>query len=83
MATATATALVVDLIRLPVYLATRWSDVAGAVVPALLGVAGVVGGMFLGRRIFGRVPEDKFGRVVSGVLLLIGTLMLVRLFHHR
>ena len=36
-------------------------------------------GMFIGKQLFGRVPGDKFSRVVSAVLLLIGALLVVRL----
>jgi uncharacterized membrane protein YfcA len=50
------------------------------VVPALLGMAGIVAGTMLGSRLLGRVPEGKFSRLVSAVLLLIGALMILRLF---
>jgi uncharacterized membrane protein YfcA len=83
VATATASALVVDAVRIPVYLATRWSEVPKAVTPALLGIAGVVAGTLLGKSLFSRVPERKFSRVVSALLLLIGALMIVRLFVKR
>ena len=79
VATATATALVVDAVRIPVYLATRWNEVPQVIAPAAVGVAGVVAGMFIGKQLFGRVPRDKFSRVVSAVLLLIGALLVVRL----
>ena len=80
VATATAAAVVVDTVRVPVYLATHWNDVPKVVVPALLGMAGIVAGTMLGSRLLGRVPEGKFSRLVSAVLLLIGALMILRLF---
>ena len=79
VATATATALVVDAVRLPIYLATRWDDVPRVIAPAAAGVVGVVTGMFIGNRLLARVPEHKFSRVVSAVLVLIGALLVVRL----
>ena len=79
VATATATALVVDAVRLPIYLATRWDDVPRVIAPAAAGVVGVVTGMFIGNRLLARVPEHKFNRVVSAVLVLIGALLVVRL----
>jgi uncharacterized membrane protein YfcA len=83
VATATAAALIVDMVRIPVYLATHWSDVPKVIVPALLGMAGIVAGTFLGSKVLAKVPQGKFSRVVSALLLLIGALMIVRLFVHR
>jgi len=79
VATATATALVVDAVRLPIYLVTRWDDVPQVIAPAAAGVVGVVTGMFIGNRLLSKVPEHKFSRVVSAVLVLIGALLVVRL----
>jgi uncharacterized membrane protein YfcA len=61
----------------------HWSDFPKAIGPALVSVAGVVAGIFVGKRLLEKVPEDKFSRVVSGALLLIGTLMVLRLFVKR
>ncbi|HUJ27056.1 MAG TPA: sulfite exporter TauE/SafE family protein [Myxococcales bacterium] len=83
VATATATAIVVDLVRLPVYVATRWSDLPEAIAPALVSSAGVVVGVLAGGRVLRKVPQHRFGQVVSAVLLLIGALMIVRLFIGR
>ena len=80
VATATACALLVDAVRLPIYVAMRWGELHEALAPAGICVVGVVAGTLLGRRVLNKVPQDKFSRVVSAVLLLIGALMIVRLF---
>ena len=79
VATATAAALVVDAVRMPVYLATRWGDVPQVIAPAAAGVAGVVAGMLIGSRLLAKVPQRRFSRLVAMVVLLIGALLLVRL----
>jgi|ERR1041384_3867010 uncharacterized membrane protein YfcA len=80
VATATATAAVVDGVRLPIYLITRWGDMHEAIGPSVACTAGVVAGLFVGRRVLEKVPQRLFARVVCLVLLLIGALMIARLF---
>jgi uncharacterized protein len=75
VATATAIALVVDVARLPVYLASEWQEIA-AIWP-LLAVAtlGVVAGTALGTRVLSRVPQSGFRRVIAVLLLALGLYM--------
>jgi uncharacterized membrane protein YfcA len=80
VATATAAALIVDVVRTPIYIATRFHDLRAAALPALIGTAGVVAGTFAGKRLLKQVPQDKFDRVVSWALLGIGVLLGVRSF---
>jgi hypothetical protein len=78
VATATATALLVDLGRMPVYLATEGPalvDMAGTI--ALL-TAGVVVGTLAGEGVLRRLPEDIFRRAVATMLVALGIVMLTR-----
>lgn len=77
VATAVAIALVVDGARLPVYafstgreLLAVWPLVAAASVAVIFGT-------FLGKALFGRVPENVFRRLVAALLIALGAAMLV------
>jgi uncharacterized protein len=76
VATATATAMLVDLARVPIYLATSSIEIAANLrTVAILGV-GVVVGTFFGAPLLRRLPERVFRRLVGGVLILVGILLL-------
>jgi hypothetical protein len=76
VATATAVALLVDLARLPVYLAFQWREIA-ALWPMVAGAsAAVVAGTLLGARLLDRIPYRAFRRIVAVLLLLLGAYML-------
>jgi uncharacterized protein len=70
VATATATGLVVDLARLPVYLSARWDEILPLWPYMAAMTAGVVVGTAIGMKVLKRIPEEKFRKVVS--VLLIG-----------
>jgi uncharacterized protein len=77
VATATASALVVDAARVGLYLASdhaavvrHWSIVVVATAGALLGTLG-------GERVLRRIPEPVFRRVVAVTLVMLGIAMLV------
>lgn len=76
VATATATALIVDAARLPVYLANDGALLMPHV--ALVGAltVGVVVGTIAGERLLRRIPEPVFRRTVSVLLLALGVWML-------
>lgn len=76
VATATAVGLVVDAARMPVYLATEWSDLRTMWPLIALATSGVVVGTLAGRRVLARVPEPIFRRVVSILLLALGGWMI-------
>jgi uncharacterized membrane protein YfcA len=80
VATATAIALFVDGARLPVYLATQRSDIAGLWTWIVFATAGVSAGTVLGSGILRRVPDVWFRRVLALVLAVLGGLMLTRAF---
>ena len=73
IATATAVGLIVDGARMPVYLATEWDSLRAAWLLIALATAGVVAGTLVGRRVLSFVPEAVFRRVVSVLLLALGT----------
>lgn len=78
VATATATGVIVDLARLPVYCAVYARE-----LPALwreIGVmtVGVLIGTFLGVPVLKRIPEATFRKVVSGIIWFIGLFVLYR-----
>jgi uncharacterized membrane protein YfcA len=75
VATATAIALMVDAVRLPVYLVTQAGDLAGVWPVIALATAGVVVGTLAGERVLRRVPEPVFRRVVAALILALGVVM--------
>ena len=78
VATATATGLLVDLARTPVYLLT----IGGAVQPATTAIAvaivGVVAGTLLGERVLLGLTPQRFGRVVALAIAALGAWLLLR-----
>jgi uncharacterized membrane protein YfcA len=77
VATATAIALVVDAVRVPVYFAAQWEALAAAWPVIALAAAGVVVGTLVGERQLRRIPERAFRRIVGGLILALGVLMFV------
>ena len=76
VATATATALIVDAARMPVYLMTSGAALM-AHVPLLLALtAGVVAGTLLGEGVLHRLPERVFRATISVLLVVLGVYML-------
>jgi uncharacterized membrane protein YfcA len=78
VATATAVGLIVDLARMPVYVATVGEEL-GPLVPSILILSlGVIVGTLFGGRLLSRVPDAWFRRVVAIVLAALGVWMLVQ-----
>ncbi len=77
VATATGIALAVDCARMPVYFFTQWKDILHIWPLIAFGAAGVLMGTELGILALGKIPENLFKRIVSGMILLIGLLVLV------
>ena len=78
VATATAIGLVVDLARLPVYLALEWRGLAAIWPLVLTAAAGVMIGTEVGTRALGRLPERTFRRMLAILLILLGFYMAAR-----
>ncbi|HUF64942.1 MAG TPA: TSUP family transporter [Gemmatimonadaceae bacterium] len=77
IATATATGLIVDAARLPVYLA-RSADALAAVAQDIgVMTSGVVLGTVLGQRLLRRLPRDLFRKIVGAAVGLIGIWLIV------
>lgn len=76
VATATATALIVDVVRMPVYL-IHFGDALMAQARLLaIATAGVVAGTLLGERLLRRIPIHLFRRIVAVLLIVLGAFML-------
>ncbi len=77
VATATGIALMVDVARVPVYLAVQWSQIASIWHFILIAIAGVIIGTIGGKKILGRIPEYAFKKTVAAIILSIGILVLI------
>jgi uncharacterized membrane protein YfcA len=77
VATSTAIGLFVDAARMPVYLTTDWRDIARIWPLVLAATVGVVAGTALGTRVLGRLPQERFRRVVGVLLVGLGLYMAV------
>jgi uncharacterized membrane protein YfcA len=78
VATATGIALMVDVARVPVYLAFQGAQIASVWQLVLIATIGVIVGTITGKRILKRLPENIFKKIVAGIILLVGVLVLVR-----
>ena len=76
VATATATAMLVDIARVPIYLLTSGDEIAASLRVILILSVGVVLGTFFGAPILRRLPERTFRRLVALVLIVVGVLLL-------
>ena len=78
VATATAVGVIVDLARMPVYLATSAGAIAASWRLVLAATAAVLAGTLLGERVLRRIPESVFRFVVSAVVLALGVVIILR-----
>jgi uncharacterized membrane protein YfcA len=78
VATATATGLIVDLARLPVYLWTEGSSVAEIWPMTVTATAGVILGTLFGGRLLARVPDKMFRPIVAVILAALGIAMFIQ-----
>lgn len=77
VATSTASALLVDLARVPVYL-WRGAEVVAALWPAVaVATAGTLLGTLLGERILLGLTPARFRKVVGSIILAVGLTILV------
>ena len=80
VATATASALLVDAARLPIYLASAAPTIAATPQLWLLASIGVTIGTFLGVPVLSRIPTSVFRPMVGGLLMLLGIGLLAAAF---
>lgn len=78
VATATATALLVDAARTPVYLWRAGPALGALWVPLVVSSAGVLGGTLVGERILLGMTMERFRQVVSIAILALGLMLLLR-----
>ncbi|MBN1161295.1 MAG: sulfite exporter TauE/SafE family protein [Dehalococcoidales bacterium] len=78
VATATGIALIVDVVRMPVYLATQSAEIASIWQFILIGTIGVIIGTLGGEKILKKLPENIFKKTVSAILVSIGILILIQ-----
>jgi uncharacterized membrane protein YfcA len=76
VATATASALLVDAARVPIYLASAGEVIARAAPLWLAASAGVTIGTFLGVPLLGQIPGPLYRRLLGGLLVLLGVALL-------
>ena len=75
VATATASALLIDAARTPVYVISSGAEMTEHWV-LLLGMSiGVIAGTLLGAPVLRRVPEPVFRRVLAGLLVALGLVL--------
>jgi uncharacterized protein len=77
VATTTAVALLIDMVRVPVYLAVEWVDLARLGPLLTLATLGVIIGTFSGETLLGLVPEQRFRTIVGLLLVLLGVSFLI------
>ncbi len=78
VATATATGLIVDAARMPVYLWTVGPEVQAQWPLITIATAGVVIGTVFGTGMLGRIPERTFRRIVAVILAILGASMIAQ-----
>ena len=76
VATATAVGLIVDLARMPVYLATEWQELVHLWPILVATTIGTLIGTVIGKRVLTKIPEPLYRRIVSTLVLLLGVFML-------
>ncbi|HUP41145.1 MAG TPA: sulfite exporter TauE/SafE family protein [Vicinamibacterales bacterium] len=77
VATTTAVALLIDMARVPAYVATETMAIAQMWPTVGVATIGVVIGTLFGERMLARVPEQRFRVVVGGLLLALGVSFLI------
>lgn len=77
VATATASALLVDAARVPIYFLSAGPVIARSLHLLLLIAAGVTLGTFVGVPILGRIPESAYRRLVGALLVVLGISLFV------
>ncbi|SRR5579883_957972 len=77
VATGTAIGIVVDLARMPVYIAAESHQLVDLWPYLLIGTVGVLIGTFLGKTILTKIPENIFRRVVGTIVFLLGIALIV------
>jgi len=77
IATATATGLIVDAVRMPAYFLTQPSQINEFLFLIALTSIPVVLGTLAGNVVLKRIPEASFKQIVSFLILVLGIFLLI------
>jgi uncharacterized membrane protein YfcA len=77
IATATATGLIVDAVRMPTYFLTQSNQISGFLFLIVLTSVPVLFGTLAGNVVLKRIPEAFFKRTVSLLILVLGIFLLI------
>ena len=77
IATATATGLIVDAVRMPTYFLTQSNQISGFLFLIFLTSIPVLFGTLAGNVVLKRIPEAFFKRTVSLLILVLGIFLLI------
>ena len=80
VATATASALLVDAARVPIYFITASAVIANWVYLLLVMCVGVTVGTFVGVPLLGRIPESAYRRLVGALLIALSVSLVALLW---
>jgi uncharacterized membrane protein YfcA len=72
VATATAIGLIVDLVRMPVYFYTQWSELQKVMPLIALATIGTVVGTLSGKFVLGKIPENTYRAVLGATIFALG-----------
>ena len=72
VATATASALLVDAARVPIYFLTQGGAIVQNTRVWIVASVGVTVGTLIGVPLLRRIPEQVYGRLVGGLLVILG-----------
>lgn len=75
VATATATGVIVDAARMPVYLVSQGRALIPLAIYILLAIIGCLVGTFWGVRVLERIPAQWYKRVLSSLICALGLYM--------
>jgi uncharacterized membrane protein YfcA len=77
VATATATGLLVDAVRTPIYLSRTGGEILGYAWPIGIATVGTIVGTLLGERMLLGLAPERFRRIVAGLIGLLGVWLLM------
>lgn len=78
VATATATGILVDVARTPVYMWSTGSKLLGLTAPIAIATAGVLIGTLLGERVLVGLSQQRFGQIVGAAIGILGVWLLLK-----
>jgi uncharacterized protein len=78
VATATATGIIIDITRMPIYIATQPQALISARVAILLALVGCLAGTFWGVRLLERIPAARYKQMLSLLICALGAFMIFR-----